>query len=89
MSGHPTQFASKTGGGGSVVLLFGEYAEPKKNPRFDPDLACYVTKLTLNMYVFRSCVIYRVYQAEYASRIPVAAPQEYVKAYSPRGVLVK
>jgi len=37
-----------------------------------------------NLDYVRIHVIYMVKQMEYAIRIPVAAPQEYVNTYSPR-----
>ena len=38
----------------------------------------------MNLEYVRSHAICRVNQAEYAIRIPVAAPQEYVNTYSTR-----
>jgi len=40
--------------------------------------------LTLNFEYVRMHAVYRVNQAEYAIRIPMAAPQEYVNIYSTR-----
>jgi len=47
------------------------------------DLACFVNRLTLNIYV---SVIYSVKQAGNVIRIRVAVPEEYVNIYSTRRV---
>jgi len=52
----------------------------EKNAIFYSYSACFVNTLTVNMYV--SMPYYRVQQADYVICIRVAAPQEYIKAYS-------
>ena len=69
------------GGQGRGVGLRGKYAGEAKIHVFDSELACYV-----NIYLeyVRVHVSYWTNQADYAIRIPVAAPQEYVNTHSPR-----
>jgi len=49
-----------------------------------PYLACFVNKFNLEYVRFH--VIYRVSQADYAIRTPMAAPQEYMNTYSTRRI---